>query len=53
MSRTGNIEEGLVFSGQNIYKMKSILSVAEIFRQFREQAESVYMEGKGFAPAAS
>jgi NAD(P)H-dependent flavin oxidoreductase YrpB (nitropropane dioxygenase family) len=51
MSRTGNIEDGLFFSGENIYKMKNILSVAEIFRQFREQAESVYMEGKGFAPA--
>jgi len=52
MSRTGNIDEGLVFSGQNTYKIKDILPVAEIFRQFREQAESVYMEGKGFAPAS-
>lgn len=50
MSRLGNIAEGLVFSGRNTYKMKDILPVAEIFRQFREQAESVYMEGKGFAP---
>ena len=31
--------------------MKSILSVAEIFHQFTEQAEAVYKEGKGFCPA--
>lgn len=52
-SRNGNIEDGLVFAGSNTYKMKSILPVAEIFRQFREQAEAVYKEGIGFAPAAS
>ena len=52
MSRTGNLDEGLFFSGSNTYKMKDILPVAEIFRQFREQAESVYMEGKGFARAS-
>ena len=51
-SRDGNIEEGLVFSGENTYKMKSILSVAEIFEQFRSQAESVYKEGHGFSPLA-
>jgi nitronate monooxygenase len=50
-SKHGNIEEGLVFAGENVYKMKSILSVAEIFRQFTEQAESVYKEGRGFCPA--
>lgn len=50
-SRSGNIEEGLVFAGANTYKMKEILPVAEIFRIFREQAESVYKEGRGFAPA--
>jgi len=27
----GNVEEGLVFSGANTYKMKEILSVREIF----------------------
>jgi len=52
MSRTGNVGEGLFFSGRNTYKMKDILPVTEIFRQFREQAESVYMEGKGFAQAS-
>jgi len=50
-ARDGNIQDGLFFSGENTYKMKSILSVAEIFKQFREQAESVYKEGKGFCPA--
>lgn len=49
-SRDGNIEEGLVFAGANTYKMKDILPVAEIFKQFREQAESVFKEGKGFLP---
>lgn len=51
LAKEGNIKEGLVFSGENTYKMKDILSVAEIFRQFTEQAESVYKEGKGFCPA--
>ena len=52
MARNGNVQEGLVFSGANTYKMKEILPVAEIFRQFVTQAESVYKEGHGFAPAA-
>jgi nitronate monooxygenase len=47
----GNIKEGLVFSGENTYKMKAIMSVSEIFKQFISQAESVYKEGKGFSPA--
>jgi len=49
-ARDGNLEEGLFFSGENTYKMKDILSVAEIFKQFKMQAESVYKEGRGFAP---
>lgn len=49
-SREGNLEEGLFFSGENTYKMKSILPVAEIFKQFISQAESVYKEKRGFAP---
>ncbi len=49
-ARNGDLEEGLFFSGENTYKMKSILPVAEIFRQFIEQAESVYKEGIGFSP---
>lgn len=51
MARNGNTRDGLVFSGENTYKMKNILSVAEIFKQFRTQAESVYREGRGFCPA--
>jgi NAD(P)H-dependent flavin oxidoreductase YrpB (nitropropane dioxygenase family) len=51
-SRDGNVDEGLVFAGANTFKMKDILPVAEIFRIFKEQAESVYKEGKGFAMPA-
>lgn len=40
----GDIEEGLVFSGANTYKMKEILSVREIFNRFIRDAESVYKE---------
>jgi len=48
MAKDGNVEEGLVFSGENVYKMKEILTVKEIFDMFISQAESVYKE-----PAAS
>lgn len=51
MARNGNTHDGLIFSGENTYKMKNILSVAEIFKQFKTQAESVYREGRGFCPA--
>lgn len=51
MARNGNTQDGLIFSGENTYKMNSILSVTEIFKQFRTQAESVYREGRGFCPA--
>lgn len=51
MAKNGNTRDGLIFSGENTYKMDSILSVAEIFKQFREQAEAVYKEGLGFSPA--
>ena len=44
MAKDGNIAEGLVFSGENVYKMKEILSVREIFDMFVSQAESVYKE---------
>lgn len=50
MAKNGNIEEGLVFSGENTYKMKNVLPVAEIFQQFTKQAESVYKENQGFDP---
>lgn len=50
-AREGNTRDGLMFSGENTYKMDKILSVAEIFRQFKTQAEAVYREGQGFSPA--
>ncbi|MHB8790048.1 MAG: NAD(P)H-dependent flavin oxidoreductase [Desulfobulbaceae bacterium] len=40
----GDVEEGLVFSGANTFKMKEILSVREIFNRFVKEAESVYRE---------
>ncbi|MFA4916082.1 MAG: nitronate monooxygenase [Syntrophales bacterium] len=46
-ARAGNLEDGLFFSGENTYKMKDILPVAEIFRQFVSQAESAYKEKCG------
>jgi nitronate monooxygenase len=51
MSRDGNVRDGLIFSGENTFKMDKILSVAEIFKTFKKQAESVYKEGIGFSPA--
>ena len=44
-ARDGFIDDGLMFSGENAFKMDDILSVKEIFRLFQEQAESVYKEG--------
>jgi NAD(P)H-dependent flavin oxidoreductase YrpB (nitropropane dioxygenase family) len=44
-ARDGNIEEGLFFSGENVYKFNDILTVREVFDQFVSQAESVYKEG--------
>jgi NAD(P)H-dependent flavin oxidoreductase YrpB (nitropropane dioxygenase family) len=43
-ARDGNIEEGLFFSGENVYKINDILTVKEVFDQFVSQAESVYKE---------
>jgi len=40
----GDVENGLVFSGANTFKMKEILSVREIFDSFVKAAESVYKE---------
>jgi NAD(P)H-dependent flavin oxidoreductase YrpB (nitropropane dioxygenase family) len=42
----GDVEEGLVFSGANTFKMKEILSVREIFNRFVKEAESVYRENR-------
>ncbi len=43
-SHGGNVEEGLVFSGENVHKMNKILTVQEVFDMFVSQAESVYRE---------
>jgi len=43
-ARNGDIEEGLVFTGENVYKMKEILTVRQVFDMFTSQAESVYKE---------
>ena len=43
-SQQGDIENGLVFSGANTFRMKEILSVQEIFDRFVKAAESVYKE---------
>ncbi|MEW6427975.1 MAG: nitronate monooxygenase [Thermodesulfobacteriota bacterium] len=48
-ARDGNTQEGLFFSGENVYKMKEILSVREVFDQFITEAESMYREGKAYA----
>ena len=44
MAKDGNVDEGLVFSGENVYKMKELLSVREVFDMFISQAESTYKE---------
>lgn len=50
-AKNGIQGEGLLFSGENTYKMNEILSVSEIFELFQNQAESVYKENLGFNPA--
>ncbi len=45
-SCTGDVENGLVFSGANTWKMNEILPVREIFDRFVTEAESVYKENK-------
>ncbi len=40
-SRIGKVDEGLVFCGQNVYKIKEILSVPDIFSNILAEVESV------------
>ncbi|MBF7082531.1 nitronate monooxygenase [Desulfallas sp. Bu1-1] len=40
-SRTGRVDEGLVFCGQNVFKIKEVLPVKEIFRRIVAEVESV------------
>ncbi len=42
MSRNGNVEEGLVFSGENVWKLSDIPSVRELIDRLVAEAESVY-----------
>ncbi|MBF8259827.1 MAG: 2-nitropropane dioxygenase NPD, partial [Actinobacteria bacterium] len=42
MSREGNVEDGLVFSGENVWKIKDIPSVRELIERLVVEAESVY-----------
>jgi NAD(P)H-dependent flavin oxidoreductase YrpB (nitropropane dioxygenase family) len=42
MSRNGDVEEGLVFSGENVWKIKDIPAVRELIDRIVAEAESVY-----------
>lgn len=42
MSRAGDVEEGLVFSGENVWKISDIPSVRELIDRLVAEAESVY-----------
>ncbi|HNX76486.1 MAG TPA: nitronate monooxygenase [Candidatus Rifleibacterium sp.] len=39
-ARAGNLEEGLVFSGEQVYRIDKIMSVAEIFAMFFQGLEN-------------
>jgi NAD(P)H-dependent flavin oxidoreductase YrpB (nitropropane dioxygenase family) len=41
MSRDGNTDEGLVFSGENVWKIKDVPSVKELIDRLVSEAESV------------
>ncbi|UCD46533.1 MAG: nitronate monooxygenase [Deltaproteobacteria bacterium] len=42
MSREGDTENGLVFAGENVWKIKDILTVRELIDRLVAEAESVY-----------
>lgn len=42
LSRSGDAEEGLVFAGENVWKLKDIPSVRELIDRLVAEAESVY-----------
>lgn len=42
MSRDGDAEDGLVFAGENVYKIKDIPTVRELMDRLVAEAESVY-----------
>lgn len=43
-ARDGNYEEGLFFTGENVYKIDEIVSVKAVFDEFVSEAEKVYKE---------
>jgi NAD(P)H-dependent flavin oxidoreductase YrpB (nitropropane dioxygenase family) len=42
MSRVGDAEEGLVFAGENVWRIKDIPSVRELIDRLVSEAESIY-----------
>ena len=40
----GDVEGGLIFSGEKVFKFNDIVTVQQVFDQFVSQAESVYKE---------
>lgn len=40
-SRLGNVDQGIVFVGQNVYKIKDIMTVQEIFDRLIQEVEDV------------
>jgi len=42
MSRDGDTEDGLVFAGENVWKIKDIATVRELMNRLVAEAESVY-----------
>jgi len=51
MSRNGSTEEGLVFTGENVWRIKDIPSVKELMDRLVAEAESVYSSAPAAAPA--
>ena len=49
MSRDGDTDEGLVFSGENVWRIKDVPSVKELFDRLVREAESVNIPD--FSPA--
>jgi nitronate monooxygenase len=43
MARDGDVDEGLVFSGENVWRIKDVPSVKEVIDRLVAEAESVYM----------
>lgn len=49
----GDLEDGLFFTGENVWKMKEIMSVREVFEMFVSQAETVYREQPQATPVGA